>query len=42
MKYRDCESQADVIDYYETLMDFLDDHVACLDELIAMFEAEDE
>ena len=42
MKYEDCETQLDVIDYYEDLMDFLEDHLPNLDELIALYEGQDE
>jgi len=41
MKWSDVETQQDKIDYYEELLDFLDDHVPCLDELVCMFEEED-
>jgi len=42
MKYEDCETKSDLVDYYEELLDFLDDHVPNLDVLIALFEEEDE
>ena len=42
MKYDDYETKSDLVDYYEELLDFLDDHVPCLDELIALFEEESE
>ena len=38
MKYKDCETQTDIVDYYEDLIDFLGDHIHCLDELIALYE----
>lgn len=37
MKYDDVETQEDLIEYYEGLLDFLDDNVACLDELITIY-----
>lgn len=40
MKYKDVETEQDLIEYYECLIDFLSDHVACLDELIALYEEE--
>lgn len=30
------------IDYYERLLDFLDDMIPCLDELIAQFDEDQE
>lgn len=43
MKYREVESQQDLIDYYEELLDYLDDNIPCLDTLIELFnEGEDE
>ena len=37
------ESYRKQIEYYEALIDYLDDRVPCLDELITMFnEGEDE
>lgn len=32
----------DKLDYYERLLDFLDDMVPCLDELIAQFDEDEE
>ena len=43
MKYEDVETQEDLIEYYEGLLDFLDDNVPCLDELITIYnESEDD
>lgn len=42
MKYKDVETEQDLIEYYESLIDFLSDHTPCLDELIALYEEEDE
>lgn len=42
MKYKDVETEQDLIEYYECLIDFLSDNVPCLDELIALYEEEDE
>lgn len=42
MKYKDVETEADLIEYCEDLLDFLCNHVSCLDELITIFEEEDE
>lgn len=42
MKFPDVETQSDLIEYYEELLDFLDDHVPNLQELIVLFEEEDE
>lgn len=40
---REIKRLEDLIDYYEGLLDFLDDMVPCLGELIAMYnEGEDE
>lgn len=32
----------DKLDYYERLLDYLDDMVPCLDELIAQFDEDEE
>lgn len=42
MKFPDVDTQSDLIDYYEELLDFLDDHVTNLSDLIALFEEESE
>lgn len=42
VKYEDCETKSDLVEYYEELLDFLDDHVPNLSDLIALFEEEDE
>lgn len=42
MKYEDCATKSDLVDYYEEFLDFLDDHVPNLSDLIALFEEEDE
>lgn len=42
MKMQDVETQEDLIEYYEALLDYLDDHVACLDELIEMYNGKEE
>lgn len=42
MKPQDIESLSDQVEYYEELLDFLDDHVPNLSDLIALFEEEDE
>ena len=42
MKYEDCETKSDLVDYYEELLDFLDDRVPNLDVMIALFEEEGE
>jgi len=42
MKPKDIESLSDMVDYYEELLDFLDDHIPNLDVLIALFEEENE
>jgi hypothetical protein len=41
MKAEEKLDLVDKLDYYERLLDFLDDMVPCLDELIAQFD-EDE
>ena len=41
MAVQDKKDLVDKLDYYERLLDFLDDMVPCLDELIAQFN-EDE
>lgn len=41
MELKDAETERDLIEYYEGLIDFLDDHVPCLDELIALYEEEE-
>lgn len=38
MKRSDVETQEDLIDYYEGLIDYLDDNVPCLGELIQMYD----
>lgn len=40
MKYENVETERDLIEYYEGLLDFLDDRVPCLDELISLYEEE--
>lgn len=42
MRYEDCATKSDLVDYYEEFLDFLDDHVPNLSDLIALFEEEDE
>lgn len=42
MKYEDIETQEDKIDYYEGLLDFLDDHLPNLEDLVALYEDEQE
>lgn len=42
MKFPDVDSLSEQLDYYEELLDFLDDHVPNLSDLIALFEEEDE
>ena len=42
MKYEDCATKSDLVDYYEEFLDFLDEHVPNLSDLIALFEEEDE
>ena len=41
MNYEHVETQEDLIDYYNGLIDFLDDHVPNLDVLIEMYEEEE-
>lgn len=41
MKYSEVRTERDLIEYYEGLLDFLDDRVPCLDELIELFEEEE-
>lgn len=41
MKVDEKVDLVDQLDYYERLLDFLDDMIPCLDELIAQFD-EDE
>jgi hypothetical protein len=38
MKLKDVETQEDMIEYYECLIDYLYDHVPCMDELIALYD----
>ena len=42
MKYEDCATKSDLVDYYEEFLDFLDEHVPNLSDLIALFKEEDE
>lgn len=42
MKYKDVETEQDLIEYYECLIDFLSDNVSCLDVLIEQYEEDDE
>lgn len=42
MKVDDKKDLVDKLDYYERLIDFLDDMVPCLDELIAQFDEDEE
>ena len=42
MKYKDVETEQDLIAYYECLVDFLSDSVPCLDALIEQYEEDDE
>lgn len=40
MKYDALETRSEKIEYYEDLLDFLDDHLPNLDELICLYEEE--
>lgn len=42
MKAEEKGDLVDKLDYYERLLDFLDDMVPCLDELIAQFDKDEE
>jgi len=42
MKSEEKLDLVDKLDYYERLLDFLDDVVPCLDELIAQFDEDEE
>lgn len=42
MAIQDKKDLVDKLDYYERLLDFLDDMVPCLDELIAQFNEDEE
>lgn len=42
MKYKDVETEQDLIEYYECLVDFLSDSVPCLDVLIEQYGEDDE
>lgn len=42
MKPQDIETQSDLIEYYEELLDFLSGVVPCLGELIERFNKEEE
>ena len=42
MKPQDIESLSDQVEYYEELLDYLCDVVPCLEELIEMFNKEEE
>ena len=37
MEFKDCESFRDYKEYYEDLIDYLYDHVPCLDVLISNY-----
>ena len=41
MKYKDVETEHDLIEYFECLLDFLSDNIPCLDELIEQYEEEE-
>jgi hypothetical protein len=40
MYFNDTETKDDIIEWYEGLIDFLQDHVPCLDDLIQLYEDE--
>lgn len=42
MKVEDKTDLVDKLDYYERLLDFLDDMVTCLEELIAQSDEDEE
>ena len=42
MAVQDKKDLVDKLDYYERLLDFLDDMVPCLDELIAQFNEDEQ
>lgn len=42
MKAEEKVDLVDKLDYYERLLDYLDDMVPCLDELIAQFDEDEE
>lgn len=42
MSIQDKKDIVDKLDYYERLLDFLDDMVPCLNELIAQFDEDEE
>lgn len=42
MAVQDKKDLVDKLDYYERLLDFLNDMVPCLDELIAQFNEDEE
>lgn len=42
MSIKDKKDIVDKLDYYERLLDFLDDMVPCLDELIVQFDEDEE
>ncbi len=41
MKYKDCETFRDRVEYYEYLLGFLGNHAPCLNELITLFEEQE-
>jgi len=40
MYFNDTETKDEIIEWYEGLIDFLQDHVPCLDDLIQLYEEE--
>ena len=42
MKLKDVETQEDMIEYYECLIDHLYELVPCMDELIALYDEREE
>lgn len=42
MKFEETVTKMEMLDWYEGLVDFLQDHVPCLDELIQLYEEQDD
>lgn len=40
MYFNDTETKDEIIEWYEGLIDFLQDHVPCLEDLIQLYEEE--
>ena len=42
MKFEETVTKMEMLEWYEGLVDFLQDHIPCLDELIQLYEEQDD